>query len=452
MTLDRRTMLKAAGLVATGGAGVALTRGSDPVAAPVAITAESVRDHGAAGDGTGDDTRAIQAALDAVPSDGGAVFFPPGDYPVSRGLVPKSQTLIFGSHTPRYHAVVDPDSACKVRAIERFDGAGLIEAEGSTQGVGIRNLALVGDGAEAADGIRMPELADVIGEQAWTLENVTIAGFRHGIAGRVHVFNLLNCHIHANSGWGIYAAEGNRWNDCHVTGCFLYFNRAGNLLFGGDERSAAVELVNCRFERAGNRLGSPGRPLNPGAPGLRLENARFVSFTNCYTDANAGNGVEIDGGSGTAPSNVYFTACIFNRDGTGDGRAPLDRYAGVKVRGALPTADMGANLIKFANCLVGTGASDDRGGGVIGPAYGVWYERTEDFQWIGGRVEGRSSNYHVGAGSNLRPLVIDVEAGMLTLPLARPREAVTDGMAYFDGTANRLFVRSGDAWRSVALA
>ncbi len=126
MTLDRRTVLKGAGLLAAGGAGVALTRDSDsdPVAAPVAITAENVRDHGAAGDGSGDDTRAIQAALDAVPAGGGAVFFPPGDYPVSAPLAPGSQTLIFGCHSPRYHPVADPASACKVRATGSFSRRG----------------------------------------------------------------------------------------------------------------------------------------------------------------------------------------------------------------------------------------------------------------------------------------------------------------------------------------
>ena len=443
MTLDRRSLIKRAGLLGAAGSAAAaatLVDGSDPAAAAATpITAENVKRHGAAGDGENDDAAAIQAALDAIPPDGGAVFFPPGDYLVSRRLAPKSQTLMFGSHTPRYHPVANPDSACKIRAAAGFSGAGLIEPRGETQGVTIRNLALVGDGANQQGGIRMPELADVVGEQAWTLENVTIAGFEHGIAGRVHVFSLLHCHIHSNTGWGIYAAEGNRWNDCHVANCFVYFNREGNLYFGGPESSAAVEFVNCRFERAGNRYGSPSEPLNPQAPGVKLERARFLSFTNCYTDANTGNGVEILG-SADALRSLHFTACIFSRDGTGDGRR-LGPYAGVAVRGA--------RSVSFANCLVGTGASDDDGGGLVGPAYGVSYEDSEDFQWIGGRAEGVTSSWR--AADNRRPTIVDVPGGMLTLPLERPDEAVSDGMAYFDAASNRLFVRSGSTWRSVSL-
>jgi len=445
MTLDRRSLLKRAGLVGAAGSAAAvatLAGDSDPVtAAPSPITAENVKRHGAAGDGRNDDAAAVQAALDAVPPDGGAVFFPPGDYLVSKHLVPKSQTLIFGSHTPRYLPLVNPDSACKIRAADGFEGEGLMEPGGSTQGVTIRNLALVGDGANAPAGIRMPNLPDVTGEQAWTLENLTIAGFEHGIAGRVHVFSLLHCHIHSNTGWGIYAAEGNRWNDCHVAGCFVYFNRAGNLYLGGPEQSAAVEFVNCRFERAGNRYGSPSKPLNPDAPGIKLERARFLSFTNCYTDANTGNGAEIVGESAQDLRSLHFTACMFSRDGTGDGRR-LGDHAGVLVRGAASAS--------FANCLVGTGASDDDGGGLVGPAYGVWYEDSDDFQWIGGRAQGATSDWR--AADNRRPTIIDVAGGMLTLPLAPPGEAVADGMAYFDKASGRLFVRSGSGWKSVRLS
>jgi hypothetical protein len=40
----------------------------------------NVKDFGAVGDGAKDDTGAVQAAIDALPASGGAVFFPPGTY------------------------------------------------------------------------------------------------------------------------------------------------------------------------------------------------------------------------------------------------------------------------------------------------------------------------------------------------------------------------------------
>lgn len=53
-------------------------------------------DYGATGDGTTDDTAALQAALDAVPATGGSVYLPSGTYIVTESIVVKSNTLLFG--------------------------------------------------------------------------------------------------------------------------------------------------------------------------------------------------------------------------------------------------------------------------------------------------------------------------------------------------------------------
>lgn len=58
----------------------------------------SVRDYGALGDGSTDDRAAIQAAIDAVPSTGGVVSFPAGDYRVSTATSPGGIVLPFGKH------------------------------------------------------------------------------------------------------------------------------------------------------------------------------------------------------------------------------------------------------------------------------------------------------------------------------------------------------------------
>src|SRR5262252_9133509 len=44
--------------------------------------------YGAKGDGVTDDTAAIQAALNAIPANGGTVYFPTGSYLISSRLTP----------------------------------------------------------------------------------------------------------------------------------------------------------------------------------------------------------------------------------------------------------------------------------------------------------------------------------------------------------------------------
>jgi len=142
--------------------------------------------------------------LNDVPTSGGAVYFPPGDYLVSGPLAPKSRTLISGSHIPRWQGLVNPEFACKIRMSGGFTGTGLIVPAGSTVAVKLRNLALVGnDVSSGLHGLRMPDTSAAAGEGSWELEDVTIAGFSgDGIYGRVHVAILIHCFIHNNQGWG----------------------------------------------------------------------------------------------------------------------------------------------------------------------------------------------------------------------------------------------------------
>ncbi len=57
----------------------------------------NVKEFGAKGDGTTNDTTSIQAALNAVPASGGMVFFPPGNYLVTASLKPKVNTTLTGA-------------------------------------------------------------------------------------------------------------------------------------------------------------------------------------------------------------------------------------------------------------------------------------------------------------------------------------------------------------------
>lgn len=76
----------------------------------------NVRAYGALGDGTSDDTYAIQAALNAVPLDGGHVYFPPGLYSVrktseSHFFTLRAATTLVGAGLSRSTIKVANDNA-----------------------------------------------------------------------------------------------------------------------------------------------------------------------------------------------------------------------------------------------------------------------------------------------------------------------------------------------------
>ena len=465
--IGRRRALRDLGLAAGAGVGIAALADASALAAATAVTAINVKDapYSAKGDGSTNDTTAIQAALNDVPSSGGAVYFPPGDYLVSGPLAPKSRTLMYGSHTPVWNGADNPASACKIRATSSFSGAGMIASPAGTVAVTIRNLALVGNGvATSGHGIVMADTS----ESSWSLEHVTIAAFAgDGISGRVHVATLDGCFISANRGWGVNASGGKYWRDVHVSNCFFFYNRNGNLYFGGSASSEAVDFVNCRFERGGTNPANVFSPFNSAAPGVRLGSARFVDFVNCNTDANTGNGFEIvheASSPSNVPNHIVLTACHLARDGTGSNPASggtLPTMAGVKVQGT-DTGTGAVGEVKLVNCLVTYGLADDAGGGtLLGPKYGVWYENAEYFQWIGGNLSPSPSFSNnqfyagtAGAASNWRPLIVDIERKLLTLPLGQPSSALPlpDGLSYFDPATNRINVRNGGVWKSVLLA
>jgi hypothetical protein len=57
----------------------------------------NVRDYGATGDGTTDDTVAIQAAINAEAGVNGSVFLPTGDFLVTNGLLATAPVSIVGN-------------------------------------------------------------------------------------------------------------------------------------------------------------------------------------------------------------------------------------------------------------------------------------------------------------------------------------------------------------------
>jgi len=359
----------------------------------------NVKDYGALGDGTTDDTTEIQAALDAVPAAGGAVFFPVGIYIVSAPLVPKNHTRMFGNSTPRYATGNLTLVSTEIRLGASFAGAGMVSLPGTTRGVSIDHIGLAGNRVGTnVHGIRFPDIAAVTGEMAVYVDNVQIQGFTgSGMYGRLHVGILTNLMIMDNLGYGIECASGtnDRWNDVKVGYSYLAFNRKGGVGFVSNGTTAGVSFISCRLERSGQVAQNPeNNPAdaawNADAAGARISRGYRISFTNCDTDANTGPGFDVTGtvaGSSAFLTDISFTSCVAGRDGGGDQTVNPTANgvsSGFRVRGFSSIAADVAKFISFTNCTSTTGKSKDSGpaaGAPTSPAYGLYLSSVYQSQW-----------------------------------------------------------------------
>ena len=111
----------------------------------------NVKQYGAKGDGSTDDTAAINATLAALPSAGGTIFFPPGTYLISSTLVVSSDNVqLIGAG---WNAIVTPKNT--------FTGAPLIKvaapggAGNFRYGIKIADLYLNGNNNTGMGGIEL---------------------------------------------------------------------------------------------------------------------------------------------------------------------------------------------------------------------------------------------------------------------------------------------------------
>ena len=307
----------------------------------------SVKDFGATGDGTTNDTAAIQAAINAAgTAGGGQVFFPAGTYRLNSGiswtysnvhLVGSGQgvTIILANFATGNVISVGSSGtnpgSCSIRRmsfrsnVARSSGAGILFTQ--TYNCSIEDVTFDNDSPSyyyidiQIDGYANNFInvlrriicrgnnafaAVVIGQNGsivqdiWLVDSV-IGGHTYGvICYNVSGFYVANTDvIQCNVGFLTYPGATQQVkqifaNNLLVDGC----TTTGMQLYTNGGNCTILEFSNCEANFNGSTLSHCGIDINPGSG-----NIRGLNFVNQQCVLNAGDGMLINGGSEIVISN-----------------------------------------------------------------------------------------------------------------------------------------------------
>jgi hypothetical protein len=205
----------------------------------------NIRDHGARGDG-GDDTQAIQSAINAAPLTG-IVHFPKGQYRITRTIViDLTKTGFIALRGDGVASVVMSGAGPAFKFIGTHAGS----ADPKT----VKDAVWAGERMPSVDGLEIVgdhENADAVeasGTMQLTITRVLIRKCRHGIhlTNRNRNVAIADCHIYQNRGIGVFLDAVNL-HQTNVTGCHIsYCDGGGIVCRAGEVRN--LQVTGCDIE------------------------------------------------------------------------------------------------------------------------------------------------------------------------------------------------------------
>ncbi|MFD5294792.1 glycosyl hydrolase family 28-related protein [Streptomyces mutabilis] len=318
----------------------------------------NVKDYGAVGDNVGDDTAAIQAALNACPM-GGIVYLPAGAYRTSAPLTIPPAVTLMGTHSNLMAVVNLTDPPCYIKPLASFVGDAVIlfldEIDGgySTISAEHRILSVMIDGDDltepGVDGLRAAGNIQNVAMRDVTVRRVTGAGIHTEFQGGFYPYSWrLHRVMVDNTGWHGFAMEvmtDISLIDCQAIGCGANGFEIAN--------AANSHMIGCRAEwNVNNGIHLTGDwASGTGSGGMLLG--------DCSTDRNGHNGVLVDA-VGNPP--IQIENLHTRRDGRNNG-AGGGGYAGLACAAATVPV-----LVGMVTCYPGV---DDDGTQVNSPQYGA---------------------------------------------------------------------------------
>jgi hypothetical protein len=305
-----------------------------------------VKAFGAVGDGVADDTFAIQQAL----NEGGAVYFPPGDYKISAPLRVETEAMfLYGRGTGNRSGAYQPALGSRIVAAPGMIGEAMILVQPAAndrpiQGVVIQDLAIDGGAyGTNVDGVlfRVSQ-GSMHNVHIWRTSGVGlhIKGYGAPAPWDTYDTRFTSLLVGDCTGSGVWLDEGA--TDIHMSHSILFRNQDNMLLTGGG--SAQVTGVHfydaarndIRFAGSGSRSKFSNCKIEGAAEHLVLIDSTVagyadIQFTGCgFANINQGSAtntwdyVHVMGPTGNGISRNTFIANNFSLKG---GSTVKARYA-----------------------------------------------------------------------------------------------------------------------------
>jgi hypothetical protein len=233
----------------------------------------NVKDHGAKGDGSTDDTASIQALINAVGvTKPATVYFPPGVYIVS-GLALRSNVTLTGAGSGGYGLATNYATRCSVLKLKAGSSLPVIGDFGTSTpvySVAIRDLQIDGNKANQTPALHGIQLYDAGAGQdsLWNVRDclvINCKGDGISIGANRRGNHVLNCQVYTCDGNGIMLGSTDNAvahtiigssggygisvtaSTQHIIGCDIFSNLVGINI---SSTSAAVLVSNCGIDRS----------------------------------------------------------------------------------------------------------------------------------------------------------------------------------------------------------
>lgn len=196
----------------------------------------NVKDFGAVGNGIADDSGAFQAAINALPTYGGTVFVPIGDYKFSSGVTTSKQGVrIIGAGRWNYDRSITEVACSTIWAattgmtLLTFDGgAGLLHDGPEIRNISFRGAGVAGTGQNGGDAVIIRLM------NRWCISECFFRTFDRAITANAATDVVAG----GDAAWGIV-------QHCGIKACFVY--GVGSPDISGSY-AASLSVDNCNIE------------------------------------------------------------------------------------------------------------------------------------------------------------------------------------------------------------